>query len=136
MYMSILQTHSIFYVHEQEKSMAFYTQVLELQPRLHVPGMTEFQIGDTCILGLMPESSLSKLFPEDIPHPSKERGAPRAELYLQVEDPWAFHRRALMAGARELSPVQPRNWGHLAGYSMDPDGYILAFAKVLEEPDL
>ena len=54
--------------------------------------------------------------------------AARAELYLLVADPEASHARAIAAGARELSPVAPRDWGHRAGYCLDPDGHVLAFA--------
>jgi uncharacterized glyoxalase superfamily protein PhnB len=55
-------------------------------------------------------------------------GKPRAELYLHVADPAAFHRRALQAGALELSPPLPRDWGDVVAYSLDPDGHVLAFA--------
>ncbi len=58
------------------------------------------------------------------------RGVPRAELYLLVEDPGSAHRRALENGARELSPLAARGWGHEAAYSLDLDGHVLAFAKV------
>ncbi len=33
-------------------------------------------------------------------------------------------------GARELSGLEKRSWGDLAAYSLDPDGYVLAFAKI------
>lgn len=56
------------------------------------------------------------------------KGIPRAELYLLLSDAGAFHQRALSSGAQELSPVMPRNWGYTAGYSLDPDGHVLAFA--------
>ena len=39
-------------------------------------------------------------------------------------------RQRLDAGAREVSAVAPRAWGHHAGYSLDPDGHVLAFARV------
>ena len=35
---------------------------------------------------------------------------------------------ALAAGAKELSPMGLRSWGHLAAYCLDPDGHVLAFA--------
>lgn len=28
-----------------------------------------------------------------------------------------------------LSPVEPRSWGADVGYSLDPDGQVLAFAR-------
>ena len=33
------------------------------------------------------------------------------------------------AGATELSPVEPRGWGHRAGYVLTPDGHVLAFSE-------
>jgi hypothetical protein len=60
-------------------------------------------------------------------------GTPRAELYLVVDVPDAFQQRSLACGATELSPVMPRSWGHAAGYSLDPDGHVLAFAVVSGE---
>jgi hypothetical protein len=37
----------------------------------------------------------------------------------------------LTAGAKELSAMAARDWGHAAAYSLDPDGHVLAFAKEL-----
>ena len=58
------------------------------------------------------------------------RGIPKAELYLVVPEASDYHARALLAGATELSPMLPRNWGDIAGYSQDRDGYVLAFASL------
>lgn len=108
--------------------MAFYRGALALEPRLHVPGMTEFVIGDA-VLGLMPEAGIMRLLGERLPDPSKGRGIPHAELYLVVADPAAYHTRALAAGAVELSGLQARDWGHDVAYALDPDGHVLAFAR-------
>ena len=63
-----------------------------------------------------------------LPDPARARGVPRCELYLVTPAPAAAHARAIAAGASELSPLQPRDWGHDAAYSLDPDGHVLAFA--------
>ena len=107
----------------------FYGRVLKLEPSLDVPGMTEFVLPGGTILGLAPEGEIDKLFGPSMPSPSLARGVPRVELYLVVSDPGAFHARALASGAREVSPLLPRSWGHLAAYSLDPDGHVLVFAK-------
>jgi uncharacterized protein len=119
----------IFYVADQERSTHFYSQVLGIEPRLHVPGMTEFDLPGGGVLGLMPEQGVRTLLGEALPDPGAARGTPRAELYLLLDDPGLFHARALAAGAVELSPLLPRDWGHLAAYSLDPDAYVLAFAS-------
>jgi uncharacterized glyoxalase superfamily protein PhnB len=47
-----------------------------------------------------------------------------------MDDSAVWHGRALVAGASELSPLLQRSWGHMAAFSLDPDGHVLAFAAV------
>jgi uncharacterized glyoxalase superfamily protein PhnB len=98
--------------------------------------MTEFALPGGAILGLMPEIGIRRLLGDRIPDPAGARGVPRAEVYLVVEDPASFHERALRSGAVELSPLMPRNWGHLAAYVLDPDGHVLAFARETPPPEV
>lgn len=123
-----MASHFILYVSEQRASRDFYASVLDVAPGLDVPGMTEFPLPGGGVLGLMPESGIVRLLGPTLPDPGLARGVPRAELYLVVDDPRSYHARALAAGARELSPLLPRDWGHTAAYSLDPDGHVLAFA--------
>lgn len=125
-----MNVNFILYVRDQAKSREFYAIALGKAPRLDVPGMTEFELSPGCVLGLMPEKGIKRLLPS-MPDPENGRGVPRAEVYLRVSDPAAYHARALAAGARELSPLGPRDWGDKAAYSMDPDGHVLAFAEKL-----
>lgn len=124
-------SHFILYVADQPRSTAFYSAVLALEPRLDVPGMTEYALPGGGVLGLMPESAIRRLLGDALPDPAAAHGVPRTELYLVVDTPAAFHRRALAAGATELSPLLPRNWGPMVAYSRDPDGHVLAFASEL-----
>lgn len=128
----MITSHFILYVRDQERSTQFYSTVLGEKPRLHVPGMTEFSLSDTCVLGLMPEAGIKRLLGSQLPDPAVANGTPRAELYLRVDNPQAFHQRALEMGARELSGLEKRNWGDLAAYSLDLDGHVLAFAKTAQ----
>jgi hypothetical protein len=91
--------------------------------------MTEFELSADGVLGLMPAAGIKRLLGERLPDPDGAKGAPRAELYLLVEDPGASHRLALENGAREMSSLLPRGWGHEAAYSLDLDGHVLAFAR-------
>ena len=120
-----MKAHFILYVPDQERSTNFYTAALGIRPRLHVPGMTEFEVGAGAVLGIMPADSARRLLG------GKEIGGReiRAEVYLIVDDANAFHRRALAAGAEEVSPLAKRDWGHSAAYSITPDGHVLAFAQ-------
>lgn len=125
-----MKSHFILYVSDQKRSARFYERVLGQKPRLDVPGMTEFELSADGVLGLMPAAGIKRLLGKRLPDPDGAKGVPRAELYLLIEDPGSSHRRALENGARELSPLAARDWGHEAAYSLDPDGHVLAFAKV------
>lgn len=120
--------HFILYVADQARSTRFYGALLAAAPRMVAPGMTEFDLPGAAVLGLMPEAAIKRLLGSAIADPAAARGAPRAELYLLVADPAAWQARALAAGAGELSPLQPRPWGHSAAYALDPDGHVLGFA--------
>ncbi len=121
---SIIQANLIFYVQDQPRSRNFYASILQLEPRLDVPGMTEFELRPGCVLGLMPQVGIKKL----IPGLSFPEGA-KAELYLYVPSVEERYARALKTGATEL--ISPRNfdWGDYAAYCQDPDGHVLAFAQ-------
>ena len=127
----MIKAHFIFYVKDQSNSTAFYAHVLNQEPSLDVPGMTEFALSADIILGLMPEKGIKRLLGERLPDPAAG-GGPRSELYLLVDDAQMYHQRALDAGAIELSALAVRDWGHRAAYSLDPDGHVLAFAERIE----
>jgi hypothetical protein len=129
---TMIKAHFIFYVRDQSKSTAFYEYVLNHKPSLNVPGMTEFALSGDCILGLMPQTGIKRLLGESLPNPSAGDGIPRAEFYLLVDEPQAYHQRALNVGAIELGELAARDWGHCAAYSLDLDGHVLAFAKQLD----
>ncbi|MBT3983487.1 MAG: glyoxalase [Bacteriovoracaceae bacterium] len=121
----------IFYVKDQKKSRDFYQKIFLEDPELDVPGMSAFKISDALSLGLMPETGIKKILGDKLPDPCKSNGLSRVELYLSVNNPAELHQRALEAGAIELSPLEPRNWGEKVAYSIDPDGHVLAFGGPL-----
>ena len=121
----------ILYVRDQSKSKEFYSRLLKAEPVLDVPGMTEFVLNSQCKLGLMPEVGIAKILREKTPDPASGNGIPRAELYLQVEDPGFFYETGVELGAIPVSAPSERDWGDFVGYIADPDGHILAFAKRL-----
>ena len=120
--------HFILYVSDQATSTDFYRNTLAMEPVLNVPGMTEFRLGEHCILGLMPSAGIQRLLGDVIPDPEAARGIPRAEVYLRISDPEKAFERAISFGAKELSPFQERTWGAKAGYVIDHDGHVLAFS--------
>jgi predicted enzyme related to lactoylglutathione lyase len=125
--------HFILYVRDQASSTAFYAEVLGTEPELNAPGMTEFRLSAESILGLMPSTGIERLLGAVVGDATPAPGAARGELYFVVDNVESYHRRAVEAGARELSPLSPRGWGHNVAYSLDADGYVLAFASQLQE---
>ena len=123
----VSRVHFILYVRDQAAAGVFYQSVLGAPPTLQTPGMTEFEVGPGAVLGLMPERGIARLL--DLTAGETPRDGIRGEVYLVVASPESYHRRALAAGARELSAMAPRDWGHRAAYSLDLDGYVLAFAE-------
>jgi len=121
----ILSSQVILFVEDAQRSRDFYSCVLGLAPVLDVPGMTQFELGSGCLLGLMPRLGAERVLARSL----KAAGAPRHELYLLVEQPESFLDRAVAAGASWVSAGADRNWGDWAGYVSDPDGHILAFAR-------
>lgn len=122
----------VLYVQDQASAAVFYRETLQVEPSLDVPGMAEFPLGSGAVLGIMPMDGIRRLLAGAI-SADVQPGAPRAELYLRVEGAEEWLARAVGAGASLLSPVQPRDWGESAGYCMDADSHILAFAE--SEPD-
>ncbi|MBI9033981.1 MAG: lactoylglutathione lyase [Bacteroidales bacterium] len=118
----------ILYCRDQQISRDFYSIVLDQCAVLDVPGMTEFQLTETVKLGLMPESGIKKILEDKTPDPASGNGIPRCELYMYTEHPEEVIERALRAGAKLISEIQPRNWGDSVGYLADPDGHVVAVA--------
>ncbi len=129
---AVTKTHFILYVKDQARSTAFYAHVLGRHPSLNVPGMTEFTLSESSVLGLIPEAGIKRLLGDRLPDPAQGTGTPRAEVYLLVRQPRDYVRRALAAGAIELSDLAVRDWGHAVAYCLDPDGHVLAFAEPIE----
>jgi uncharacterized protein len=122
----ISKVYFILYVHDQQASRAFFEGVLGHPPTLDVPGMTEFTVAENTVIGLMPERGIARLLDLEVGEVS--RGSIRGEIYLVVAQPEEYHRRALAGGAKELGAMAPRDWGDQVAYSLEPNGYVLAFA--------
>ncbi len=72
---SVTKTHFILYVDDQARSTTFYSQVLDCQPTLNVPGMTEFTLSENTILGLMPIAGIKRLLGDRLPDPTRGYGS-------------------------------------------------------------
>ena len=126
----IMQAEFILYVQDQQRSRDLYRVLLDREPVLDVPGMTEFDLGG-CKLGLMPASGIARIITPALPHPDAGHGVPRCELYLRVDDLDATIARAVQAGLVVISSVADRDWGDRVAYFADPDGHVIALAVPL-----
>lgn len=124
-----MEAEFILFVQDQQRSRNFYAAILDQDPSLDVPGMTEFILGPGCKLGLMPANGIAKIITPTMPHPHEGQGIPRCELYLLVENASTYCQRATEAGAVVVSELAPRNWGHSVAYFADSDGHVLAIAE-------
>jgi predicted enzyme related to lactoylglutathione lyase len=127
----IISTEIILYVADQERSKEFYSYLFNIEPVLHVPGMTEFQLGLNLKLGLMPENGIAKIIGNVMPHPSLGNGLPRCELYLKLNDLEFYIEKAKALGAICVDELMDRDWGDKVIYFSDPDGHIIALAETI-----
>lgn len=123
------QLEFILYISNQEKSRDFYQILLQQNPSLDVPGMTEFTLNNFVKIGLMPNNGIAKIITPILPHPNSGNGIPRCELYLQVDNIEILFEEAKKAGAKEVSPITLRDWGDYVGYLADFDGHVIALAS-------
>jgi len=123
------ELHIILYVSNQQKSKSFYEKLFNITPVLDVEGMTEFNLLPNLKLGIMPESSIVKIFKNKTPDPSTGSKIPRCELYLKVSKPLEYQEKAISLGAKLISAFAQRDWGDEVSYLADLDGHILAFVK-------
>lgn len=123
----------ILYVANQEKSKFFYSTILQKQPVLDVPGMTEYMLTENLKLGLMPNSGIAKIISPTLPNPSNGLGIPRCELYFKVDNVEDIFNIAINAGAKLVSEIKNRDWGDRVGYLADFDGHVIAFADKIKQ---
>jgi predicted enzyme related to lactoylglutathione lyase len=125
----------ILYVADQRTSRDFYAAVLDQTPTLDTEGMTEFALGSACTLGLMPVVGIAGILGLDPGRWSDSALPPRSELYWRRTDANDLVHRAIRAGGRVISPMARRSWGEDVAYLADPDGHVLALARMPVDDD-
>jgi len=124
-----MKTYFIIYVKNFDKSKIFYELLFNKKPIIDEPGMAEFELPGGAALGIMPDSSLEKLFGEDFKIEKNRKTLPQTELYFLVENALLLHNKAIQLGATEIRTFSKMDWGHKVAYSINHDGHILAFAE-------
>lgn len=119
----------IIFVGNQIKSRDFYKKVFQNEPVLDVEGMTEFKINSHTRLGIMPKSGIDKITGSSYPVSTSNKYTAHCELYIYVDNPEEYYKRAIQVGADAISSLKLMNWGDEVAYCADFDGNIIAFAK-------
>lgn len=91
--------------------------------------MTEFNLSENTILGLMPSSGVKKILEnKTVVYDSSEKIA-KAELYIVVDKIQDYYDRAITLKTILLSEIKERDWGQKVVYFLDPDNYVIAIAE-------
>lgn len=109
-------SHTIVFVSNMARSVAFYRDVLGLPVQFESDKWTEFETpGCTLALHLADVPAQKSPSPDAIP-------AGVCHLSFAVDDLDAFHQEMIAKGVVCLQPPEEEEWGgRLAGYA-DPDG--------------
>jgi len=126
------KTYFIIYVDDIDKTKMFYELLFDIKPIIDEPGMCELELPNGAVLGIMPNSSLEKLFGAEYSVNNKRKSSPRFELYFQVNNAEALYEKALQLGALSLRKFTKMDWGDRVAYCVNHDGHILAFAENVE----
>jgi catechol 2,3-dioxygenase-like lactoylglutathione lyase family enzyme len=124
--------HVVLAVTDVDRAYAFYREVFGWESHLEWPGeYTELVLSDDDRLGLYRRDGWARSAGAE---PAELNGeVSTAYLYVLVDDLEGTLKRLGEAGARPLSPRQPRTWGDEAAYFADPDGNVVAVAARLPQ---
>jgi catechol 2,3-dioxygenase-like lactoylglutathione lyase family enzyme len=99
-----------------DDSRAFYEQLLGMEVDDTVPSRLYFHCGGV-IVALIDWTVEGRSGLQPTPD----------NVYLATDELDAVFERAVAAGARIVSPIEPRPWGERSFYCLDPDGNQLCF---------
>ena len=105
------------------EAIEYYKKALGAKERMSMPqpdgrvGHAELQIGDSVVM-------LADEFPEMNVRSPKSIGGSAVTIHLYVDDVDAVAKKAVAAGAKELTPVKDQFYGDRAGKIEDPFGHI------------
>lgn len=123
---------TILAVEDLARAVDFYAAALELEPAVSTPVYAELAMTGGQRLGLYQRDGFGRntgQLPARIPAGEL---AP-TELYFHCDDLLTALERFQSLGARQLSPLAPREWGDEAAYFADPDGNVVVLARPLGE---
>jgi uncharacterized protein len=122
---------TILAVPELARSLRFYQAAFAWAKLVQTPAYVELDAGGHRF-GLYQREGFARNVSRDPIRVPDGQLAP-TEIYLQVDDLGRAIAQLRAAGAIELSPAQPRDWGDEAAYFADPDGNVIVVARPLSE---
>ena len=122
------QTMTVLAVSDLKRAVAFYQDAFGWPIRIDVPVLVEFELPDGTGLAVYVREGFGRNT-NQLPFAVPEGEITGTELYFHCDDLEATIERLKAAGARELSPLAPRDWGDDAAYFADPAGNVLAVAR-------
>ena len=128
--MSVRHVLTILAVDDLRKAVDFYVRGFAWRQLVDVPVYAEFLLPGGMRLGLYDRRGFARNTGEPPFLPPAGALGP-TELYFHADDLDAAIERMRGAGARELSPRAPRDWGDEAAYFADPDGNVIVLARPL-----
>ena len=114
------------------KEIDFYKKAIGAEERFRLPGPggiimhAEIQVGDSVIMLADENHSMGAKSPQTL------NGSP-ASILLYVSDVDAAFKKAVNAGAREVSPPTDMFWGDRMGRIADPFGHEWSIASHVED---
>ena len=127
---TVRQILTIIAVDNLESSGRFYDEVFGWERRIDAPVYIEYQLPGGQGLGVYQRANFANNTGQ-IPIPTPPApGTTSTELYFHVDAPEISIDRLKRVGARELSPLQMRDWGDEAAYYADPDNNVIVIARL------
>lgn len=115
-------------VPDAHSAARFYEAAFGWSVTVREPSYVEFSLPNTMRLGLYKKEGFA-LHTTRAPATIPEGALSATELYIHVEDLEVAMTKLLTAGARQLAPVQTKDWGDDAAYFADPFGNVIALAQ-------
>ncbi len=117
--------YTILYVNDVEATIEFYKKAFGFAERFIMQGQYgEIETGNTRLAFSQTEFAKT-LTSVEIEAARLDRPAPPVELGMCTEDVDADFKRALEAGAIEVSKPEVKPWGQTVGIVRDPNGFLI-----------
>ena len=118
------------YVRDLEASVRFYTEVvgLKVQTRTEIPGVNE------AVLAADEGGGRLQLAERHDEPQAIDHGFALWKIYFNVDDCAATHAKAVAAGCTStFEPQRLDRWPVIAGFFLDPDGYLVELIERVAE---